>query len=365
MIGSFLLGISLSAIPFTRPNAIFLTPIIIIYILKLINNYRLILNFIFGALITSIINSYINIEMYDNILGGYSIFQKAISNLGIDLISGTISEGFLGLYFSPGFGLLVFSPVMIFSFVVFEYNIFVLFLYISIILYTLFLSKYLYWSGGYTYGPRLLTDLTPFFVLLIALSFKKFYHYKLYRYTFIFLTIYSFIIQFVGSYNQNIFSEWNGCDKRAIEIKAWDYKDLPFIYPLKKYRLIYDSTMEFYPQTSCMNIKYNSETNRYTGKNENGELKQLTDNWSLYIPKEKICMTISIQSSSQTTVLLNLKSKKKSLSRELQINPVDKNYTIEIDGSEINGVNKISLIQKGISDFTFNSLIFKKNSICN
>jgi hypothetical protein len=77
-----------------------------------------------------------------------------------------VGEGIAGLLFSPGRGLLIYSPVFILSLVgvgvvwakgpqLFRYAS------IGLLLVVLLYSKWFMWWGGWTYGPRLLSDLTP------------------------------------------------------------------------------------------------------------------------------------------------------------------------------------------------------------
>lgn len=82
-------------------------------------------------------------------------------------------EGLSNVLLSPGRGLLIYSPVFLFSFLgiilIWRRKEYVLFRYLSVgVLATIFMySKYFGWWGGYTYGPRLLADITPILALCI------------------------------------------------------------------------------------------------------------------------------------------------------------------------------------------------------
>lgn len=86
-------------------------------------------------------------------------------------------EGFLGVWFSPSKGILVYSPVFIFSlvglFIVLrrkqykkdlEYLLFGL----IVLLHTLIVGKWKQWYGGWSYGYRMSADVIPFLILLLV-----------------------------------------------------------------------------------------------------------------------------------------------------------------------------------------------------
>jgi hypothetical protein len=81
-------------------------------------------------------------------------------------------EGFISILFSPGRGLFIYSPVLLFSLVgmvmvwisgplVFRY------MTVGVVCLVLLYSKWTMWWGGWSYGPRLLADLTPFLCLFL------------------------------------------------------------------------------------------------------------------------------------------------------------------------------------------------------
>lgn len=90
-------------------------------------------------------------------------------------------QGFLGLWFSPSKGVLVYSSVFIFSLVGFalslknglkkhpEY-----FIFMSIVItHTLILGAWKHWYGGYSFGYRMASDIIPFLALLLIPYLKS------------------------------------------------------------------------------------------------------------------------------------------------------------------------------------------------
>lgn len=87
--------------------------------------------------------------------------------------SAPLLDGLAGILLSPGRGLLIYSPVLLFSFVgmgmVWRKNGDPLMrtASIGVVLTILCYGKYHTWWGGWTFGPRLLADLTPLLALLL------------------------------------------------------------------------------------------------------------------------------------------------------------------------------------------------------
>lgn len=85
--------------------------------------------------------------------------------------------GFLGLWLSPSKGLLVYSPVFIFSLIGFYMALknkgwkesFNEIVFISIVItHTILLGAWKHWYGGYSFGYRMASDIIPFLMLLIV-----------------------------------------------------------------------------------------------------------------------------------------------------------------------------------------------------
>jgi len=116
-----------------------------------------------------------------------NVYYKDISNQGYaaQLFAGWLShfpEGFLGIWISPSKGILIYSPVFIFSLVGFYLSIKAM-LYgnykekdivirdiifgLIVLLHVFVMGFWKHWYGGYSYGYRMASDVIPFLVLLL------------------------------------------------------------------------------------------------------------------------------------------------------------------------------------------------------
>ncbi|HSE40623.1 MAG TPA: hypothetical protein VLH08_07625, partial [Acidobacteriota bacterium] len=123
-----------------------------------------------------------------------------------------VLQGLANILFSPARGLLIYSPIFVFSFVgiilswrkggklLFRY------LSVGVIAILLLYSKFFMWWGGYTYGPRLLADLSPilclFLLPVISLLSSRFI-----KAAFVVLALWSFCAHAIGTYANDPF--WN------------------------------------------------------------------------------------------------------------------------------------------------------------
>jgi 4-amino-4-deoxy-L-arabinose transferase-like glycosyltransferase len=112
-----------------------------------------------------------------------SIFETGFSLIGehtrIDFFTGTpLLTGLSGFLVSPGKGFFYYSPVaLLFFFSIRSFikkypEIGISFILI-ILSYLLFLSKNIYWHGDWSWGPRYLLALTPFFIIPTAEIFSS------------------------------------------------------------------------------------------------------------------------------------------------------------------------------------------------
>jgi hypothetical protein len=94
------------------------------------------------------------------------------------LLSTPLFEGVIGVLASPGRGLLIYSPVFVFSFIgmamVWRESGHVPLKYLSLapFLSIMLTAKWMAWWGGHSYGPRLLADITPILCLYLYPPFE-------------------------------------------------------------------------------------------------------------------------------------------------------------------------------------------------
>lgn len=107
-----------------------------------------------------------------------SAFSQGYAVEAYDEWTTPLHRGLLGILFSPSKGLLVYSPVFWFSIagIVGSWRVRArdeattwLFRYLGLAVasFTLVMSKWHAWAGGWSFGPRMLVDITPLLILLI------------------------------------------------------------------------------------------------------------------------------------------------------------------------------------------------------
>ena len=92
---------------------------------------------------------------------------------------GNPPESLIGMWVSPSKGILIYSPIFIFSLIGlwqgFKKNRLVAISFWVILLHTLVLSKWKHWYGGYGFGYRMASDIIPFFIIPIWYLIENFY----------------------------------------------------------------------------------------------------------------------------------------------------------------------------------------------
>ena len=147
-----------------------------------------------------------------------------------------VLDGLKGLLFSPGRGLLLYFPLALFGPLGFCYAMHNRVRYMSfysvlmafVVLQVVLVSKWHMWWGGWSFGPRMLTEIQPMLLLLslpfFALPINK---YKKWI-GFYILLIWCLSVQFVGA---SIFpaGNWNSSPTNVDKTpsRLWDWKDNP------------------------------------------------------------------------------------------------------------------------------------------
>jgi hypothetical protein len=162
-----------------RPTAAIYWPFLIVllfqYLYKEIKDFVLAgVTFLGGLIPPAIFFIWYNFTYYKSLLNqGYS---DQITSEWL----GKLPEGALGMWISPSKGILIYSPIAIFSLIglmivvrelkrggdwetYLKYIIFAL----IITLHTLVLGKWKHWYGGYSFGYRMLSDVLPLIILLM------------------------------------------------------------------------------------------------------------------------------------------------------------------------------------------------------
>ena len=186
-------------------------------------NLNRIVSFVFGVLVTLLFFYWYN-----------NTFYKDISNQGYaaQLFGSWLShfpEGFLGIWISPSKGVLVFSPVFVFSIFGFYIsvinalslvktkksvdkplkniektntlytNLTYIFFGLIVFAHTFVMGFWKHWYGGYSFGYRMAGDVIPFLVLmLVPFITSTFYSKKVLKNIFIIFVVISVLVQFYG-----------------------------------------------------------------------------------------------------------------------------------------------------------------------
>ena len=212
-----LMGIFSILLIFCRPMDFMLTLPVIYYILSL-KNIKKLLYYLISSVLASIPFIVYNEYFFHNIGGLYvqstlgsapgiinsatnsgtnsvnyiTIFINYITNYvgyitnSVYYISNSVNtyfvNGFLGLTISPGKGLFIFSPILIFSLIGMWVVIgkkgnvkirnFMIISLVSILLNVTLYSSFQYWTAGYCYGPRYLTDILPIMAVFLCIALE-------------------------------------------------------------------------------------------------------------------------------------------------------------------------------------------------
>jgi hypothetical protein len=170
---SFLAGLCLGWNTATRYAEVLFTPVfglLLLYYLKItFYNLRFTLYalaaFLAPVLLIGLSLLAFNISRYgDPFNTGY---------LPNETFSGILGQGILGQLISPGRGLLLFSPVLILSFVglvpaLRQFRAEALLAFSVILGHLLLYGKWFMWHGGFAWGPRFLIPTLPFWVILMT-----------------------------------------------------------------------------------------------------------------------------------------------------------------------------------------------------
>src|ERR1700733_2780432 len=119
------------------------------------------------------------------LLAGYNlyVFHRLSGSYAVAAVSGSILPGLAGLFLSPGRGLLIYTPVVVFTLCAFlpgasaarsQHSLLLGTATVFVVLELLALSESIVispsivWWGGYCWGPRMLTELIPALIILMA-----------------------------------------------------------------------------------------------------------------------------------------------------------------------------------------------------
>ena len=187
----FISGIFLGLAVLSRPTAGILIPYFIILAIFLVNSalmnvpisVRNILSVVKTKLVllAGLLPALAFFVWYNAVYFGSIANQGYSDQLGVNWLT-PFPWGFLGLWLSPSKGLLVYSPVFIFSLIGavlalrkrgWKVNFMYLVFLCIVLTHTLILGAWKHWYGGYSFGYRMASDVIPFLVLLLIPYLKS------------------------------------------------------------------------------------------------------------------------------------------------------------------------------------------------
>lgn len=176
------------------------------------------------------------------LLVGYNlyVFQRPSGGYAVTVLNGSMLSGLIGLYLSPGRGLLIYTPVLLFALCAFlpgaaearrRHNLLLVTAVSFIILESLVIATSIIWWGGYCWGPRLLTELAPPLIVMMALGVPVIDRSRARpwpRRAFAVLALYSVLIQGIGAFFYPN-GHWDGIPQPVDKAhgRLWDWRDNP------------------------------------------------------------------------------------------------------------------------------------------
>jgi hypothetical protein len=166
----------------------------------------------------------------------YYVFQRLSGGYAVGLLNGSVVTGTMGLFLSPGRGLLIYTPVALFALFAFapqasaarnRHKPILVAAAVFVVLDSLSISRSVFWWGGYCWGPRLLTELIPPLIVLTAIGVAAFDRPWL-RSVFAALALYSVFVQGVGAFCYPK-GHWDGMPEGvdAQHGRLWNWRDNP------------------------------------------------------------------------------------------------------------------------------------------
>ena len=233
LIQVFFLGMAV----FNRPTNALIAVTLTVYVL--FHRRKHFIKFAFFAGVPALLLFLYSHTYLDSILAlGQGQVRPSVGESYFDFFNMDFFTGFTGLLFSPSRGILVYTPVFIFSFIFIIRTLFTKeieplyrYLSISIIFILLLYSKWIMWWGGHSFGYRLLTEIVPLLTILLAIYWEKYIvvcpkkSFIIFKVALYSLTLYSIFIHFLGAFYEPCgFNYFPNSIDRHLE-RLWDLKD--------------------------------------------------------------------------------------------------------------------------------------------
>ncbi len=233
-----LVGIPLALAYITRPTNSVSVVLLSLYVLLTYRRYFL--GYLLGAAVIAVPFVVFNLSVYHAVLSNYYRLFR-------DFSSSTLGEALIGQWLSPSRGLLIFSPVILASF----YGVYLKFqqhtldrldkfLMVIIALHWLSISIWPIWWGGWTFGPRMFSDMLPYLVYFMIPVFAAFSTWSPVRRRVtvaigLVLICFSAFVHYRGANSWETLFEWNA-QPAPIDLehsRVWEWRDVQFVRGIK------------------------------------------------------------------------------------------------------------------------------------
>lgn len=217
----YICGVCCSLAFFCRPTASLFMAALAAFV---ICNRLSLRYFIVGAVIGALPGALLNYQAFGEILSPY---------VSAGRLSQTTAwgEALLGNLISPARGLLVFSPWLLIVFAPNHWanNKLRILLVVQCLVHWVLVSGFPHWWGGYSYGPRLMSDILPSLACLAAISIDNFKSQRLAILLKV-LVLVSIAIHTAGAFRVET-QYWNTRPKSVDKFpeRLWDFSDPPFL----------------------------------------------------------------------------------------------------------------------------------------
>jgi hypothetical protein len=233
-----LTGLTLALAYVTRPTNSISILLVSIYVLVFYRKY--LVGYLAGALLVAVPFAAFNDSVYGAPLSNY---YRAYQEFSFD----TLGEALLGQWVSPARGLLVFSPVLIFSLAGMALKVrrhclgwLDRFLIAIIGLHWLTISVWPVWWGGWTFGPRMFSDMLPYFIYFMIPVLAVLPEWPQPRRAMtialgLLLSVVSVFVHYRGANAWETLFEWNALPApiNLDPSHLWEWRDVQFLRGIK------------------------------------------------------------------------------------------------------------------------------------
>jgi len=222
----WLCGACVAAAFMIRPTNLVLLPAILVALLPAKAAFTQQLRFLIVPLLGGLLLAGYNYYVFQRVSGGYAV----------TLLRGSTFAGLAGVFLSPGRGLLLYTPVALFALFAFSgraspvrsrHNPLFAAAVAFILLDSISIGRSVIWWGGYCWGPRMLSELAPPLIVLMAIGVSAIDR-PWPRRVFLALALYSVLIQAIGVFFYPN-GHWDGIPEGvdASPGRLWAWRDSP------------------------------------------------------------------------------------------------------------------------------------------